>query len=69
MAKSNLKIAFFSGTDGGGIEIVPDGKGGFTVRRIPPWNPEQFAELRKGLEILQAATAFKTPGLTNRIVE
>jgi hypothetical protein len=49
-------------TDAGGYIITFEG-GHIVIKRIPGWNPEQFAELGAALNIIRESTKLKTPGL------
>ncbi len=60
-------LTLYFGTDAGGIQIVSDGKGGWIVKRIPGWNPEQFSELSKAVSALKSAATMKTPGLFEKV--
>jgi RimJ/RimL family protein N-acetyltransferase len=55
-------IIIGGGTDAGGW-IITFEHGKVVIKRIPGWNPEQFAELGAALNIIREATKLKTPGL------
>lgn len=59
-------ITIIGGTDGPTIQLVPDGHGGFVVKRIPGWNPEQLADLAAGLQVITAASRLKTAGVAEQ---
>ena len=53
------------GSDAGYTVIGSDGK----VHHVGGWGPEALAEVRAATAVLQAATSFKAPGMTERTVE
>ncbi len=55
------------GTDGGGIVLVPDGHGGYTIKRIPGWNPEAMLDLVNSVSVLKAGARLKTPKLADAV--
>jgi len=60
-------IIIVGGTDGPGIQLVPDGHGGYTIKRIPGWNPEAMAELADSLTVMNAASRLKSPGVAEQV--
>jgi hypothetical protein len=38
------------------------------VHHVPGWQPEELREVATAINILSQATAFKTPGLSERVV-
>ena len=69
MVRNLASIIIVGGTDGPGIQIVPDGHGGWTIKRIPGWNPEQMVELGHGLAVISAASRLKTAGLAEQAIK
>jgi hypothetical protein len=59
-------IIIGGGTDAGGI-IITFEHGKLVIKKIPGWNPEQFAELGAAVNILREATKLKTPGLAEAV--
>ena len=62
-------IYITGGTDAPGIVIVPDGHGGYVVKRVPGWNPEQMVELSSALKVLAAASRLKQFDVAKTIVD
>jgi len=50
------------GTDAGGYIIKIVG-GKVVIEKVPGWDPLALAELSAALDVLKAATKFRTPGL------
>lgn len=62
-------ITIIGGTDAPGIQIVPDGHGGYIIKRVPGWNPEQMADLALGLNVITAASQLKTAELAEQVMK
>lgn len=62
-------ITIIGGTDAPGIQIVPDGHGGYVIKRIPGWNPEAMRELANSLQVVTAASRLKTAGLAEATIK
>jgi len=62
-----ISLTMIGGTDGGGIVLVPDGHGGFTIKRIPGWNPEAILDLVNSISVIKAASRLKTPQLADAV--
>jgi len=54
--------------DAPGFQLVPDGHGGWKIKRIPGWNPEQMADLAHSLEIIGEASQLKTAGVAEQVI-
>lgn len=63
-----VAITIVGGTDAPGLQIVPDGHGGWKIKRVPGWNPEAMAELANGLEVITAGSRLKTAGLAEQVI-
>jgi hypothetical protein len=61
-------IIIVGGTDAPGIQLVPDGHGGWKIVRIPGWNPEAMVDLANGLAVISAASKLKAPGLAQQVI-
>jgi hypothetical protein len=70
MATGHLaSITIVGGTDAPGIQIVPDGHGGWKIKRIPGWNPDQMVDLAHSLTVIGAASRLKTAGLAEQAIK
>ena len=67
MASQFHSIIVGGGTDGGGLQITFE-NGHIVIKRIPGWNPEQFAELGAALNVIRQASKLKTPGLAEAAI-
>jgi hypothetical protein len=56
---ANVSFLLIGGTDAPGIQIVPDGHGGWKIVRVPGWNPEQMVELGSVIQVVAAAGHIK----------
>jgi hypothetical protein len=63
-----LSFVIVGGTDAPGIMLVPDGKGGFKIVKVPGWNPEQMAELGSALSVVAAAARLKNPEVSRNVL-
>ena len=52
---AHVSFLLIGGTDAPGIQLVPDGHGGWKIVRVPGWNPEQMLELGSAIEATAAA--------------
>ncbi len=57
------------GTDGGGFKIVPDGKGGWKIVPIPPWNPEAVSQFASLVTIVAEAGRLRSPEASQAILK
>ena len=61
-------IIIVGGNDAPGIQLVPDGHGGWKIVRIPGWNPEAMVDLANGLAVISAAAKLRTPDLAQKVI-
>lgn len=69
VTKALQSITIIGGTDAPGIQIVPDGHGGFVLKRLPGWDPELMRELANSLHVVSAASRLKTNGLASAVIK
>jgi hypothetical protein len=67
-AKEMMSFIIVGGTDAPGWRLVPDGKGGWKLERVPGWNPEQMLELSSVLEVVSAAGRIKNAQVSKSIL-
>ncbi|HVN60773.1 MAG TPA: hypothetical protein VMT59_05895 [Gaiellaceae bacterium] len=56
-------------TDAGGFKIVPDGKGGWKIVPIPPWNPEAVLQFASAVRIVAEAGRLRAPQAQQTILK
>ncbi len=57
------------GSDAGGFRIVPDGKGGWKIEKVPGWNPEGMSEVGAALQVLGRAAVLKNARVSKSILK
>jgi hypothetical protein len=66
---ANVSFLVIGGTDAPGIQIVPDGHGGWKIVRVPGWNPEQMVELGSAIRVAAAAGHIKESKVSQSILK
>jgi hypothetical protein len=69
MASHLSFLVIGEGTDAPGIRLVPDGKGGWKIEKVPGWNPEQMAELGSALKAVEAGGRLKNATASKAILD
>lgn len=66
---ANVSFLLIGGTDAPGIQLVPDGHGGWKIVRVPGWNPEQMVELGAAIEATAAGAHLKEAKASQAILK
>jgi hypothetical protein len=65
---ANVSFLIVGGTDAPGIQLVPDGHGGWKIVRVPGWNPEQMLDLASIVQATAAGARVKDAKLSQTVL-